>query len=109
MQALELVHQFTGNNIYFGDKKNEKKIKYKQAELHGNMRLSVGTDEYNDYINKYFFEEYINNKICEFKTILNYSDYMYYECKNSKHFNITKFPTLKFELDELDFKFNFCL
>ena len=26
------------------------------------MRLSIGTDEYKDYINKNFFEKYINER-----------------------------------------------
>ena len=97
------------DNIYFGSIPPEKNIRHDQAELAGNMRISVGTDEYQDYISKNFFDEYVNKNICEFKTILNDTDYMYYECKNNKEFDITKFPTLKFELNELDYKFNFSL
>ena len=97
------------NNIYFGNTNNENTIKYKKAELHGNMRLSVGTEEYLDYINKNFFNEYVNKNICQLKTILNITDYMYYECKNDKEFDISKFPTLKFEIKELDFNLNFSL
>ena len=97
------------DNIYFGNIPPEKNIRHDQAELAGNMRISVATDEYQDYISKNFFDEYVNKNICELKTILNDTDYMYYECKNNKEFDITKFPTLKFELNELDYKFNFSL
>ena len=97
------------DNIYFGNIPYEKDIRHDQAELTPNKRISLGTDEYQDYISKNFFDEYVNKNICEFKTILNVTDYMYYECKNTKEFDITKFPTLKFELHELDYKFNFSL
>jgi len=97
------------DNIYFGNIPTEKNIRHRQAELDGNMRISVGTDEYQEYISKNFFDEYVNKNICELKTILNDTDYMYYECKNNEEFDITKFPTLKFELNELNYIFNFSL
>ena len=93
------------DNIYFGEKNNID-IKKKQAELHANMRLSIGTDEYKDYISKNFFEKYVNESICQLKVVLNNSDYEYYECINNlKLFEIDKFPTLKFEIREINFKF----
>ena len=97
------------DNIYFGNIPQEKNITHKQTELAGNMRMSMGSDEYQDYINKNFFDEYIKRNICQLKKILNYTDYMYYECKNNKEFDIKKFPTLKLELKELVYKFNFSL
>jgi hypothetical protein len=98
------------HNIYFSNAINENAMKYKQAELLGNMRLSVGTDEYKDFISEKFFDEYINKGICQLKTILNDTDYMYYECKNDeKIFDISKFPTLKFEIKDLNINMNFSL
>ena len=94
------------DNIYFGDKYYF--LQSKQAEICGDMRLSIGTDEYKDFISKNFFDKYVNNSICHLKTILNETDYMYYECLNNKElFDITTFPSLNFELRELNFNFSF--
>ena len=70
------------------------------------MQLTIGTDEYLDFIHNNFFDEYIELKICEQKTILDFTDYIYYKCKKSKEFNITKFPTLYFELKDINFIFS---
>ena len=57
-----LVHwDILFDNIYFGENNNIN-IQKKQTELHANMRLSIGTDEYKDYRNKNFFEKYINER-----------------------------------------------
>ena len=91
--------------IYFGENNNIN-IQKKQAELHANMKLSIGTDEYKDYINKNFFEKYINESICQLKIVLNNTDYEYYECINNLElFEINKFSTLKFEIREINFVF----
>ncbi len=90
------------DNIYFGENDNNIKIRHKKAELSGNLKLSEGRDEYQDYITKNFFDKYINNSICQLKTILNNSDYEYYECKNDKKlFYMSKFPKLEFELKDI--------
>ena len=97
------------DNIYFSEKcENDEniKIKYKQVELMGNVQLSIGTKEYHDFIKKNFFNKYIEKNICETKIILNITDYTYYRCKNDKKFNLTKFPTLFFELKEINFNFS---
>ena len=97
------------DNIYFCEKnKNNNdsiKIKHKQVELLGNMQISIGTDEYHEFISSYFFEEYVKHNICEQKTILNETDYIYYKCQKNNNFNITKFPSLFFELKEVNFNF----
>ena len=96
------------DNIYFGENDDNIKIRHKRAEISGNLKLSVGTDEYKDYISKNFFDKYTNNNICQLITILNNSDYEYYKCKNDKKlFDISKFPTLVFELKEINFKISF--
>ena len=97
------------DEIYFSENisNNElNKIKYKQVELLGNKQLSIGTDEYQEYIQKNFFDEYIKLNICEQKIILNNTDYIYYKCKKNNEFNIAKFPTLYFELKEINFNFS---
>ena len=95
------------DNIYFGKDNYDLKIEKKQAELLGNMRLSVGTEEYKDYISKNFFDKYINNSICEFNTLLNNTDYQYFVCQNNKElFDISKFPSLNFYLKEINFVFS---
>ena len=94
------------DKIYFGNK--YKYAEYRRAEILGNMRLTVGTDEYMDFITKNFFDNYIKNNICQLKTILNNTQYLYYECKNNgKIFDITKFPSLNFEIREINFNFSF--
>ena len=98
------------DNIYFSDRyKNDDslKIKYKQVELVGNIQLSIGTDEYHDFIQKNFFDKYIKENICEKKIILNITDYIYYKCVKNNKFNITEFPSLFFELKEINFNFSF--
>ena len=97
------------DEIYFSENisNNElNKIKYKQVELLGNNQLSIGTDEYHEYILHNFFDEYIKLNICEQKIILNNTDYIYYKCKKNNEFNIAKFPTLYFELKEINFNFS---
>ena len=92
------------DNIYFDNEYID--IKYKQAEIIGNMQLSVGTEEYYQFIKKNFFNEYIGQNICEEKIILNITDYSYYKCQLNKQFDISKFPTLIFELKEINFNFS---
>ena len=97
------------DSIYFNESQYNKKnnnIKHKQVELLGNMQLSIGTDEYLEFIHANFFDEYIKLNICEQKTILDFTDYIYYKCKKSNEFNITKFPNLYFELKEINFNFS---
>jgi len=97
------------DSIYFNESQYNKKnnnIKHKQVELLGNMQLSIGTDEYLEFIHTNFFDEYIKLNICEQKTILDFTDYIYYKCKKSNEFNITKFPNLYFELKEINFNFS---
>ena len=95
------------DNIYFSEKiKNNTYVKYKQAELIGNMQLSIGTDEYHDFILNNFFNKYIKDNICEQKIILNITDYIYYKCQKYSYFDITKFPSLFFELKEYNFNFS---
>jgi hypothetical protein len=94
------------DNIYFNNNNNSKAIKYKQVELLGNMQLSIGTEEYYKFIQKIFFEKYINENICEEKIILDNTDYIYYKCKKIEEFNITSFPEIFFELKEINFNFS---
>ena len=96
------------DNIYFGKNSDFINIKYKQAEILGNLRLSIGTGEYKDYISKNFFDKYENKSVCNLKTILNNTDYLYYECINDKNlFDVSTFPTLKFEIKEINFMLSF--
>ena len=101
-----LVHwDILFDNIYFGDN-DSVNIQKKQVELHANMRLSIGTEEYKEYISKNFFDKYINESLCELKIVLNNTDYEYYECINNLElFEINKFPTLRFEIREINFIF----
>ena len=94
------------DNIYFGPNDNNNKKEYKQAEILGNTRLSIGTEEYKVYISKNFFDIYVKNKICQLKIVINNSDYEYYQCFNNKLFNISQFPSLKFEIKEINFIFS---
>ena len=95
------------DNIYFNKSYNKfNTINKKQVELCGNMQLSIGTDEYQEFIKNNFFNKYIEEKICEEKTILNYTDYIYYKCNKNKNFDIKNFPTLFFELKEINFNFS---
>jgi len=99
------------DNIYFSESyKNDDsstQIKYKQVELMGNMQLSIGTDEYQDYIQKFFFDKYIKENICEMKISSNVTDYIYCRWIKSDKFNVTEFPSLFFELKEINFNFSF--
>ena len=97
------------DEIYFNESQYNKKynnIRHKQVELAGNMQLSIGTDEYHEFIQQYFFDEYIKLKICEQQAILNFTDYIYYKCRICNEFNYTKFPTLYFVLKDINFNFS---
>ena len=94
------------DNIYFGPNDDNYKKEYNQAEILGNMRLSIGTGEYKNYISKNFFDIYVKNNICQLKILINNSDYEYYQCLNNKLFNISQFPSLKFEIREINFIFS---
>ena len=97
------------DEIYFNESQYNKKynnIRHKQVELAGNMQLSIGTDEYHEFIQKNFFGEYIKLKICEQQAILNFTDYIYYKCRICNEFDITKFPTLYFQLKDINFNFS---
>ena len=48
----------------------------------------------------------MKESICQLKIVLNNTDYEYYECINNfELFEINKFPTLKFEIREINFVF----
>ena len=87
------------NEIYFYNKK--KKIFVPSAIAEGEfeftMQLIVGSYSYKELILKYFFQEYMNNKICieeEYKLDI---DYSLIRCKKEKfQKNIKNFPQLFF-------------
>ena len=83
------------------------------AELKLNKPYIIGTSEYYNYINQYFFYDLIDQKLC-FINLLNYTynknELFGISCKgNSDYFlNIlkNKFPELIFESKDLEKKFN---
>ena len=69
------------------------------------MGVIIGVREYRDFIEKFFFNEYINMNICQ-KTNTN-TDYIFiiYSCNNDQKFNIGKFPSLNFNIKSRNINF----
>ena len=89
---------------------NNQKIeiqKFTKGYIFLDMGVIIGVREYRDFIEKYFFNEYINMNICQ-KTNTN-TDYIFiiYSCNNDKKFNIGKFPSLNFNIKSRNINFEF--
>ena len=90
---------------------NNEKIeiqKYTKGYLFLNIGLIIGVKEYRDFIEKYFFNEYINMNICQKnKTDFDYNIFIIYSCNEDEKFNLEKFPPLNFNIKSENINFEF--
>ena len=103
------------DNIYIYTKTNDKKYinfntKKLGAEFVLNLPYQIGTNDYLDYINRTFFNELVNEKLCYFnKNESNQRDLFSFICDSKsrkfKDYINNKFPDLIFEHKELGEKF----
>ena len=110
-QLTTIISKFSFWNLYFTTiyfhiSNNEKQfLNFPKAELNINDFYIGGPMSYYIYINKHFFEKYINENICHTE----YSGkFLIIYCDKSEKFNINnlqKFPTIYFEHDELNYTF----
>ena len=99
------------DNIYL--KSNDKYISFnskrKQGDFFINKPYILGSKEYNEYINKTFFNELIEQNICHINDKINNNDYFSYICDSNSPIFINnlnnKFPDLVFEHKELEENF----
>lgn len=92
---------FLFNDIKIGNVKlNEKRI----AQYSPDIGVIVGVKEYQNFIQKNFFDDFIKNKKC-YKNKINYDKkyYFYYEC--DVNINLDNFQQLEFIHQELSYKF----
>ena len=89
------------NKVALGE---EDKIYEVEAGFHYNLGVIYGVESYQSYIEKHFFQKYIDLKICEKNQ---YKDYTGYSC-NKEKFTIEemrKFPEIKFIKNDLEESF----
>ena len=95
-------------NIYIQvDKTDEIKICSKEVYFHLESGIIECSTDYYNIIKTLFFNQYLNNSICQMKTMsrnLNY--YNLIVCKDSNEFDIKSFPSLHFYHSELNYHFN---
>ena len=95
-------------------------VNQKETQISNNTKIIfkfyygffIGTYSYQEYIEKYFFNDLINNKICYNANRTKYGYIMYFDiyfCKEDNIDDIKKFPALKFYLKNTNtsFIFNF--
>lgn len=91
-------------------KKNEKF--YLQKSTKSNVILNsgviIGTNEYMQFINNYFFSQYYNDNICELNlTSESFDSYIIFSCYDNKKFKLEEFPTLNFNIKSENLTFEF--
>ena len=90
---------------------NNQKIeiqKYTKGYIFLDMGVAIGVREYRDFIEKYFFNEYINMNICQKNhTEYDYDIFIIYSCNNDEKFNLEKFPSLNFNVKSENVNFEF--
>ena len=122
-ENLKIIYSYQPKDIYLTNfiinfdeiysSINNEKIeiqKYSKGDLFLNIGLIIGVKEYRDFIEKYFFNEYINMNICQKNKILYISDiFIVYSCNNDKKFKIEKFPSLNFNIkyENINFEFTY--
>jgi hypothetical protein len=107
----EITWKTIFDNIYL--KANDEclvlKTQRKGANFFVNKPYILGTKEYNDYINKTFFSELIEQNICFINDKINNNGYLSYECDSTSEIFIKKlnneFPDLIFEHKVLEANF----
>ena len=65
-----------------------------------NSRLIIGTKEYMEFIENYFFKEYININICEkyFTNTNSLDDFIIFSCLDDEKLKLSEFPNLNFNM-----------
>ena len=75
--------------------------------FHLELGLLVCTTEYFNKIKNIFFNQYLNNSICELKYMThNLNSYTMIVCADNTNFNIKSFPSLNFYHKELNLNFS---
>ena len=97
--------------ISWSESGKEKKINFQSASSFNiNSNLIIAPQEYMNLIKNIFFNKYINNKICDYN-IINVlgKNYLVYSCIKHNEFDITTFPTIKFNFNgnKYDFELNY--
>ena len=70
-----------------------------KANIILNSGLIVGTSEYMQFIYNNYFNEYINNNICEISSYnSNNKNYFVFFCNDNQNFTFDTFPTLNFRI-----------
>ena len=118
-------HSLTFDSLYIQDKfdktnyliSNNSNSKIREADIIINYGLIIGTSEYKNYIDKFFFNNLINKNICKIDKIkyiqddtnkkFNNIEYFVYSC-NKKEFKnnyFKNFPNLIFNSKKLEYNF----
>ena len=82
--------------------------KFAQGYLFINTGFIEGVKEYKNFIEKQFFNKYINMSICQKNhTTLDYDKYTIFSCYENKIFNLEEFPSLNFNIKSENLFFEF--
>lgn len=101
ISGIDSYWYFIFSDIKIGNTKINQERTAKYAPQIG---VIVGTVEYKEYINQYFFSELINNNVCTEKYVsVNRKKYAYFEC--DKNIDINNFESISFIHQELSYNF----
>ena len=91
------LDKIISNNIIIDIKAN--------VELYYELSFITGSENYYNTVYQSFFSKYLNNKSCSFENLSKTSMYLYTVC--NKTVNITNFPDLIFQSENLKYNFTF--
>jgi len=82
--------------------------KFAKGYLFINIGLIIGISEYKNFIEKLFFNKYINMSICQKDyTNIDYEEFTIFSCYDNKKFNFEDFPSLTFNMKSENLFFEF--
>ena len=95
-------------SIYIQINKEDKiKIRSNEVYFHLESGLIICATDYFNIIKNLFFDQYLNNSICQMKLMTkNLNSYNIIVCEDNNKFDIKSFPSLIFYHSELNFHFS---
>ena len=108
-RTLYLTNFVVNFNEIFSVNNNLKYNLKTKATIILNSGLIIGINEYMEFIEKYFFNEYINLNICKKHTTNSKKLFIIFYCIENENLNFENFPILHFNLksENLIFEFNY--
>ena len=99
--SFDQIYSYNNNEKFFLQKSTKSNIIL-------NLGIIIGTNEYMQFINNNFFSKYFTNNTCElYYTSEDFESFIIYSCSDNENFDITKFPSLNFNIKSENITFEF--